>query len=195
MIVPPTCRGFLFVRHGESTDNARKVRSGGDTNPPLTEQGRAQATAVARQLAECLQERLVDVHLIVSPLLRTTETAHIIASHLGIESRPIQFHEGFRERRLGQWNGLPADENSQRLIRSGATPPGGEAEADFRRRVLEAAHAVAAMAGRSCLPLVVSSRGVGRILGWSEMPNAAVFVWEEFGRSTVAAGRELHRPR
>ncbi len=175
----PPGRGFLFVRHGESTDNALKIRSGGDVDPPLTTRGAEQARCVARQLAEQLEERIPTLRLIASPLRRTRETARIIAAELGLDAGRIDFWEGFRERRLGGWNGLPADEASQRLIRSGATPPGGEAETVFRQRVLETAARAAALADAGTLPLVVSSRGVGRILGWTEMPNAGVFSWPE----------------
>ncbi|WP_158240669.1 histidine phosphatase family protein [Telmatospirillum siberiense] len=170
-------RGFLFVRHGESTDNARKIRSGGDVDPLLTPTGTRQAHEAARHLQNRLGHRSSGLKLIASPLRRTRETAWIIAVELGLDPEKTEFWEGFRERRLGEWNGLPADDASQRLIRSGVTPPGGEAEDIFRDRVMEAARRAAGLAEADRLPLVVSSRGVGRILGWSEMPNAGIFSW------------------
>lgn len=170
-------QGFLFVRHGESTDNALKIRSGGDVDPLLTENGARQARDAALQLKTLLKGRVAALKVIASPLRRTRETARIIAAELGLDPDKSEFWEGFRERRLGDWNGLPADDASQRLIRSGAPPPGGEAEDEFRARVMDAARRAAALAGANRLPLVISSRGVGRILGYTEMPNAAIFAW------------------
>jgi probable phosphoglycerate mutase len=172
-------QGFLFVRHGESTDNAAKRRSGGDVDPMLTAAGVQQAIEVAQQLAMSMGDRITTLQLIAAPLRRTRETARIIATELGMGSAPTCLWEGFRERRLGLWNGLPVDKASQRLIQSGATPPGGESELIFRQRVLETARKAAALADNDTLPLVVSSRGVGRILGWPEMPNAGIFAWPD----------------
>ncbi|PKU24646.1 histidine phosphatase family protein [Telmatospirillum siberiense] len=175
-IIPPV-PGFLFVRHGESTDNARKIRSGGDADPMLTETGTRQAREVARRLEQGLRRRIDGLALIASPLRRTRETARIIAVELGLDPERTEVWEDFRERRLGEWNGLPVDEASQRLIRSGAPPPGGEAVEVFRARVMKAAREASLLAREDRHPLVVSSRGVGWILGWPDMPNATVFTW------------------
>lgn len=175
-IIPPI-PGFLFVRHGESADNAKKIRSGGDADPELTENGMRQARGLARELAAGLGERIGGLALITSPLRRTRETARIIAVELGLPPEATQIWEDFRERRLGAWNGLPVDAASQARIRSGAPPPGGETVEVFRARVEKAAREAAALARGDRHPLVVSSRGVGWILGWPDMPNATVFTW------------------
>ncbi|MDR3437248.1 histidine phosphatase family protein [Telmatospirillum sp.] len=188
---PGPHQGFLFVRHGQSTDNANDMHSGGDADPELSDLGRSQAAATAKELHRRLAERLGDIRLIASPLRRTTETARIIAMELGIDPDAIAFEEGFLERRLGQWNGLTSAQVSQEVIRrSDVVPPGGEGHAEFRRRVGIVAHATAALAGPHCLPLVVSSRGVGRVLGWYDMPNAGLFFWPAAFADDLPGGSE-----
>jgi probable phosphoglycerate mutase len=65
------------------------------------------------------------------------------------------------ERRLGDWNRQPIVDTEEALKR-GETPPGGEAESQFRSRISDAARFIEAHLARS--PLVVSSKGVGRVL-------------------------------
>ncbi len=166
-------RPFLFMRHGETAHNRLNVRCGGDVDIPLTEQGEQQARDAAKALA-ALPDR-IDV-IIASPLLRTRRTAEIVQVALG--AVPIQCHDGLIERRLGDWNGMSIAE-TQPLINAGATPPGGEGEMEFRDRVGRALADIAARGNR--LPLLVGSKGVGRVLGillgniQPPMANAKVF--------------------
>jgi broad specificity phosphatase PhoE len=173
----PPSGGFLFVRHGESVDNARDRHSGGDANPVLTDLGRDQARATGARLHDLLGAAAWRVRFIVSPLIRTTDTARLLAQALGLPFDDVTFEPGFLERRLGRWNGLTSAEVPQSLVGSDATPPGGEDRASFRCRVERAALAAAALAGPDCLPLVVSSRGVARALGWQATPNAGLCYW------------------
>ena len=68
----------------------------------------------------------------------------------------------FVERALGAWNGRPIAA-TEPLLRSGQTPPGGESEAGFRARIERALDALRPLLPRR--PLVVSSKGVARVLG------------------------------
>jgi broad specificity phosphatase PhoE len=73
---------MILVRHGQSEWNAVYNRTRIDPNipdPPLTAEGRRQAEAAAQVLARSGIERLL-----VSPYVRTLETAEIIAAHAGI---------------------------------------------------------------------------------------------------------------
>jgi broad specificity phosphatase PhoE len=76
---------------------------------------------------------------------------------------PIIVEPAFDERRLGAWNRRPIVE-TQAELEAGVTPPGGECNADFTRRISDAV-------GRTLLPrlglrpLLVASRGVARVLG------------------------------
>ena len=84
---------IVFLRHAESAWNAVFSRTRVDPglpDPPLTEEGRRQAEAVAGRLAETGVARLF-----ASPYRRTLETASIIAGRLGL---PIEVEPLVRER-------------------------------------------------------------------------------------------------
>ena len=73
---------MILVRHGQSEWNAVFNRTRIDPNipdPPLTAEGRCQAAAAAEALARSGIERLL-----VSPYVRTLETAEIIAARTGV---------------------------------------------------------------------------------------------------------------
>lgn len=174
---------LLFVRHGETEYNRRHVRCGGDVDIPLTTEGERQAWAAGEQAHAGFPG--IDA-ILASPLQRTLHTAAIIADRLG--GRPVIRHEGLRERRLGAWNGLPIEE-TQPLLDAGACPPGGESEAEFRQRVSSALADI--LSRGDALPLLVSSKGVGRILGliagdrrWTPAANG------EIRRLTVVSAAE-----
>jgi broad specificity phosphatase PhoE len=91
-----------FVRHGEAESNVTGVVSGGDTDAPLTENGRGQA----RQAGEDLKARGVQL-IVCSPLSRTLETAEIIAKVIGYDTDKIVQNPLFIERRCGIYDGGP----------------------------------------------------------------------------------------
>ena len=164
--------GFFFIRHGQTAANRDGVRSGGESDTHLTELGREQARGVGLALI-----RLgVTLGVIVSsPLSRTIETAQFLNARLGLE---IRMEPGLLERRLGAWNGRCV-EATQPLLAAGETPPGGESNAVFRDRVLAAFRGLAPLYAQ--WPLIVSSRGVARILmehagreGAATLPNGAI---------------------
>jgi 2,3-bisphosphoglycerate-dependent phosphoglycerate mutase len=89
---------FFFLRHGVTDLNARGVTQG-RIDEPLNDDGRAQACAAA--------ERLIDagVALIAaSPMLRTHETATIVAERLGVS---VCLVPGIEERDWGRFEGQP----------------------------------------------------------------------------------------
>lgn len=85
---------ILWVRHGQSTWNVIDRLQGHELSPPLTELGRAQATAAAETLAD---ERVV--RILSSPAVRALETANIIAKRLGleVEVEPLLLEKGIEE--------------------------------------------------------------------------------------------------
>ena len=98
---------FVFLRHGESTGNAES-RWQGQSDYPLTERGRAQATALAnRWRAEGAQFDLAAS----STLVRARETAEIITSALNV---PLELDEIWVERDIGEMEGLTSSEVQQR---------------------------------------------------------------------------------
>lgn len=117
----------MFLRHGESTGNAES-RWQGQSEYPLTERGRAQATALAnRWKAEGVKFDLV----ISSTLQRARETAEIIASSLNV---PLEFDEVWLERDIGEMEGLTNEEVQQKPRPAYITPYdsiGGDGEGDW----------------------------------------------------------------
>jgi len=84
-----------FIRHGQSTWNA-EFRIQGSSNPPLSELGRSQASALAGKLPEFDS-------LYCSDLLRTRETIELI---LDGKSENVQYQRQLREIHLGPWEGV-----------------------------------------------------------------------------------------
>ena len=126
---------FLLIRHAQSTWNEAGIWQGhGD--PPLSETGRGQAEALAKEL----DEEPVDA-LFSSDLARARETAAILAACWGVSVRE---DARLRELDVGQWTGLSRGEIETRdpalLARfeggdPDARPGGGESRAEIRTRV------------------------------------------------------------
>lgn len=147
---------FLFVRHGQTEPNALGLRCGGDLDVELTSLGCEQAWSLGLRLRrEGWQPSLI----LCSGLIRVRQTAMILAGMLGaielVSDRLLD------ERRLGSWNRTPILETEEALKR-GDTPPGGESESDFRQRMEAASRLI--LSHRQRRPLVVSSKGVARLL-------------------------------
>jgi broad specificity phosphatase PhoE len=91
---------LYFVRHGESEDNARRIWARFDA--PLTELGRKQAREAARKLRD--QGVRFDL-VVVSPMPRALQTAHIIAGEIGHDSALFDINDLFVERGWGELTG------------------------------------------------------------------------------------------
>lgn len=154
---------LYFVRHGATSANLAGLRCGGDLDLPLTDLGRRQAHAAARQVAALSPP----VGLIVtSDLQRTRETAAVLAAALpGVA---VLVAPALGERRLGEWNLRPIDE-TQPWLEACLPPPGGETEFEFVNRIRHAVQALApqltAASQAGTRALLVGSKGVGRVLG------------------------------
>ena len=141
-------RRLLLLRHGRTEWNAQQ-RFQGHADPPLDEQGRAQAAAAAEAVAAMHPQLIVS-----SDALRASQTAHPLAQATGLELRQDR---RLRERGLGEWEGLTRDEVAQRFPDEYAdwaaghdvTRPGGESRAEVAARV------VAAVADVPDVPLAV----------------------------------------
>jgi probable phosphoglycerate mutase len=147
---------LYFVRHGVTEPNFRGFRCGGDLDLPLMDIGCDQAYLLAKQI-EKMNLRIGVI--ITGSLIRTRQTASIISGVLGntlVEIEPL-----VNERRLGQWNNRPISETEE-LLAAKVTPPGGESEDEFNARIALALERLKPQLDRR--PLVVSSKGVGRVL-------------------------------
>lgn len=97
----------LLVRHAESTDNVARRLGSVAPGAPLTDRGRAQATAVAQRL----RSRPVDA-VYASPLRRADETGRIIGEALGL---PVATIDELREFGLGDTEGSAAESDVARV--------------------------------------------------------------------------------
>jgi len=96
----------LLIRHGQSEGNAAG-RFGGHTATPLSERGRREAEATARAL---LAEKDSITFIASSDLLRAVETAAPLARELQAD---VYRTSGFRERSVGQLEGLTFEEAAE----------------------------------------------------------------------------------
>lgn len=95
---------IYFVRHGESESNVSGVMSGQGNDIPLTSHGREQA----KKAGQDLKDKGIEL-VVCSPLIRTVETATIIAKELGYDPQKIVTNPLFAERRYGIYEGRPRE--------------------------------------------------------------------------------------
>src|SRR5438045_2997062 len=88
---------LFFTRHGESQANIERIISNRDLNHPLTAQGRAQANALAEQLAPM---KIIAIY--ARPILRAQQTAQIMAERL---AAPVITNTALREFDCGSMEG------------------------------------------------------------------------------------------
>ncbi len=127
----------LMARHGASSYSLEKRFSGsGGVDVPLAPIGIKQAQALAVEV----KTRGTVSHIVSSPLLRTLQTAHIVAEATGL---PVTENADFAECSFGDWDGhtfadvrkrWPAELNEW-LANTSVAPPGGESLAQCRERV------------------------------------------------------------
>ena len=97
---------IVLVRHGE-TDWNRDNRFQGHADPPLNDNGRAQALTLASELRP-----LSFAAAYTSPLRRAAETAAILADELRLDPHP---DESLKEVDVGSWSGLTRTEVEERF--------------------------------------------------------------------------------
>ena len=148
---------FVLLRHGVTPLTAEKRFSGsGGGDPALTDEGLEQVgraadllTSTDRMAALGRHAPFVGIDAVVSsPLLRTRQTAEVVASRLGLE---VVVEPGVRECGFGAWDGLTYAEVDERwpdelrawLASPACPPPAGESFDAVFARVVEARAALA----------------------------------------------------
>jgi broad specificity phosphatase PhoE len=130
---------ILLARHAESVDNAPPARIQGWRDPPLSELGRAQARALAEELAG---EGLAALY--TSHMRRARETAEAVAERLALE---VRVDERLAEVDMGEWQGRlrsdvmrehPEVWEAWRRADPDVRFPGGESLRELSARVLAA---------------------------------------------------------
>ncbi|WP_219414726.1 histidine phosphatase family protein [Pseudonocardia nigra] len=128
-----TLRRLVLLRHGQTDYNAAG-RMQGHLDSMLTESGRAQAAAVAPEIARLAPDRLVS-----SDLRRAADTADVLGAACG---QPVKVDARLRETHLGEWQGCSVAEIEElwpgaiAIWRSDPAwaPPGGESRIEVVRR-------------------------------------------------------------
>lgn len=127
-----------LVRHGETAlTPLRKFSGDGPLNPELTQIGRTQAKALAKEVALFKPDLLIS-----SPLKRAQETAQEIEKSTGLK---MQIEKIWIECSFGLWDGLSSDEVAAEypneykrwLASSSQIPPEGESYDETMARALE----------------------------------------------------------
>ena len=146
---------ITLVRHGESVGNA-EARWQGQADYPLTDTGRAQARALAERWKN--ENAKFDL-LISSPLIRTKETAEIIAATLNVT---VEFDPLWLERDNGDFSGLTAYEVRQNFTHPQFSTPydpvGGDGEGDWEL-FLRAGQALQSLLKREPARYLIVSHG------------------------------------
>jgi len=128
---------YYILRHGEAKSNVDDIVSCWPEKfkNPLTEKGKLQIESVA----ERLKSKNIDL-IFSSPLLRTKETAEIMAKDLGLK---IKFDKRLREIGFGIFNSKPAEEFVKYFKdfndlkdRMKTKSPGGENYTEVSKRVI-----------------------------------------------------------
>lgn len=89
---------IYFVRHAESEANAAGIMAGSEHDIALTKIGEAQAERAGKDLIG----KGIEV-IIASPMIRTRQTAEIIANEIGYDKGEIVFNELLVERNFGRY--------------------------------------------------------------------------------------------
>lgn len=117
---------LVLVRHGETEHNREQITLG-RADVPLTERGRAQASALASSFADGAAPRPVAIYS--SPLARARDTAGAIADALQLE---VLVDNGLIEMDVGEMEHLTGTELRERYPDFLATWLSGEAATDAR---------------------------------------------------------------
>lgn len=124
---------LILVRHGQTQANA-EARVLGRADPPLTELGQRQATAMAAAVGS------VD-RVVASPLLRAAQTAECFGVPVEVDERWIELDFGEYDERL--LTDVPADVWQRWRGDTDYAPPGGESLMSVGERVRAACEALA----------------------------------------------------
>lgn len=140
---------LLLLRHGETPLTVERRFSGrGGRDVGLTEGGRRQVSRTATLLAEKLDAAPLAA-IVASPLLRTMQTAQIVAERLGMD---VETDDDLAEMAFGEWDGLtfPEARSADPDFFDGwirdpeVSPPGGESLASVAARVESARRRIVA---------------------------------------------------
>jgi isoleucyl-tRNA synthetase len=186
---------YFVIRHGESELNVQGLINSDRTVPnALTQQGKKEIENTALKL----ERKKIDL-IIHSPLERTTQTAHLLAEKLGIDSRNVFADDRIHEVTFGEFEGKSIkeyraffDSAYEKLTKR---PQNGETWNDVRLRVSEFLYDLERTHAHKNI-LIVSHNGPLKMLaagayGLNEKENVTSIAEERFDLGTGEM-REIH---
>ncbi|MES2314539.1 MAG: class I tRNA ligase family protein [Patescibacteria group bacterium] len=134
-IAQPAKNTYHVMRHGEAECNAKDVLNSDITlENHLTEHGKKKVALAI----EGIKKLKIDL-IVVSPFIRTQETAQLVQKALGLADEQFVTDNRLREIELGEWDGMTLEQllkvfplNDSRFV---VHPKNGENHADVKTRV------------------------------------------------------------
>jgi probable phosphoglycerate mutase len=116
-----------LVRHGQTAWNV-EYRLQGQADVPLNDEGRRQATANGRHLAELIPDAQA-FDFVASPMLRTRTTMELVRAAMGLDPKAYRTDARLMEMNFGDWQGFTMAELEAR--HPGSTKGRGPDKWDF----------------------------------------------------------------
>lgn len=134
---------YAVMRHGEGEHNVLGIYSGKTENQHhVTEKGKEE---IANAVVQMKKDGFIPDVIIASPLVRTRETAALVAEGLGLPEEVIVIDERIREDEFGDFEGKSEkiDDDYFATDHEWVTKPrpNGESNVDVKRRMSEALYA------------------------------------------------------
>ena len=183
---------LCLVRHGQ-TDWNLEGRYQGQSDVPLNEHGRAQARALAQEIAG---QSFSGIY--TSDLQRAKETAQIISNFLQL---PVILEPRLREINQGEWEGQLVEAIKARYAAlwqqrtvdpASVRPPGGETVGEVAKRVHAALDDIASQHpntpvlivshGLALATVICQARNIPVGQAYSVIPNNTEPTWVEWGK-------------
>jgi broad specificity phosphatase PhoE len=158
---------LLLVRHGQTSANVARALDSKPPGAPLTDEGHAQAAAIAARLST---SPVVAVY--ASTAIRAQETATHIASPHGL---PVAVVEGLQEVFAGDLEGLTGEDALRAFVGVydqwtsddlDARMPGGESGAEIKARYLAAVSSICARHADGLIVLVSHGGAIRLAAEW-----------------------------
>lgn len=123
---------YFVMRHGQSENNATRTLSSDLVKYPLTETGRTEVVRAAESFKSASVTRII-----TSPVLRTKQSAELIAAELGLSVGAVVVDERLREIAFGEFEGKEHESfDAWRATAAYDTAPvGGESHQDVKNRM------------------------------------------------------------
>jgi broad specificity phosphatase PhoE len=167
---------LFFVRHGQTKANLDKSKGVWNHDSPLTQEGRQQIIQTCKKMGDATPKLTL---IIASPLLRTRQTASILANELNLK---VNIDDRLREASVGDWGRRPvADVNNdfRKLSpedKPNFRPPNGETWVEIGARI---ADLVRELEGKQYEAIILVSHDAPIRFGVGALVNSSPLTWSD----------------